>query len=430
MRRTVAPERCMPYPELAEAEFVRKPYEVRDSREVRGPAPDGMVDLVNRRIFVPLLPRGRATARHELGHVCWSPPKLPDLDYPPLVLLTVEDARINLGLRRAGLPVDLDRSGRTKVASLAAQDVEQGRYADYVIRAIASIGTDVEREARDAGADAPEIIVDTAARLCRRVKRRLSDNARRRASAEADFALAVRLGREIARELAALGLDVPADAPALLELAGPSTEGPGRPGRGSGKDGDGVSGELSIVTAPLTVPLAAARVGARSWAPAAEGSVVRWVHRYPIDGRIFRRVVRGRSGTVLVDTSGSMSFSTKDLDRIVSATSAATQVAIYSGTGKKGELRIVAKNGRRAASAHLESFARGNVVDEPCLEWLAHQRGPRVWISDGGVTGINDTPSAALRRRCGRLVARSGIRRAKDVEEALAALAGRRAASA
>lgn len=358
------------------------------------------------------------------------PPELPELDYPRLLLLTVEDARINLGLRRAGVPVDLDCFGRTRVASLAAQDVEQGRYADFVIRAIASLGTDVEREARAAGADAPEIIVETVERLCRRVKRRLSDSARRRKSVAADFDVVLRLGREIARELSALGLELPSGAPALLELEGPPDPRPGRPGRGSAPDSGSVSGELTIVTAPLTVPLGRVRSGSRSWAPAAEGSVVRWIHRHPIDGRIFRRVVRGRAGTVLVDTSGSMSFSTKDLDRIVAATSAATLVAIYSGTGSKGELRIVAKNGRRAAPAHLDSFARGNVVDEPCLVWLSRQRGPRVWISDGGVTGINDSPSTALRRRCTQIARRASIQRTKNVEDALAALAGRKRSSA
>ena len=68
-------------------------------------------------------------------------------------------------------------------------------------------------------------------------------------------------------------------------------------------------------------------------------------------------------------------------------------------------------------------FGRGNIIDEPALEWLAHQGGPRLWISDGGVTGVGDTTSAALQRRCKEIVERAGIRRVKTVAEAAAFLA-------
>jgi len=38
----------------------------------------------------------------------------------------------------------------------------------------------------------------------------------------------------------------------------------------------------------------------------------------------------------------------------------------------------------------------GNIVDGPALEWLAAQAEPRIWISDGVVTGVNDVDYAAL----------------------------------
>ena len=49
-------ERCKPYPELAEARPEPKPFRIHDTREIPGPVPDGMVDLVERRICVPLVP--------------------------------------------------------------------------------------------------------------------------------------------------------------------------------------------------------------------------------------------------------------------------------------------------------------------------------------------------------------------------------------
>lgn len=122
---------------------------------------------------------------------------------------------------------------------------------------------------------------------------------------------------------------------------------------------------------------------------------------------------------MLVDTSGSMSLDAADLDRILRETQGAAQVAIYSGKGERGELRIVARGGRRAAACHLEPFGGGNIVDLPALDWLARQPAPRIWISDGGVTGVGDSSSAEIRRRCKRVVARGRISQVEDVDGAV-----------
>jgi hypothetical protein len=41
-------------------------------------------------------------------------------------------------------------------------------------------------------------------------------------------------------------------------------------------------------------------------------------------------------------------------------------------------------------------LGRGNVIDGPALRWLASQPGPRIWISDGRVTGVRDRSSLDL----------------------------------
>jgi hypothetical protein len=117
--------------------------------------------------------------------------------------------------------------------------------------------------------------------------------------------------------------------------------------------------------------------------------VLRYPHRAAIDGAVFRRAVRRSGGTVLVDASGSMRLRRHELSRIVDA-AGAILVGIYAGDGTAGELRIVARNGRRAADEALDPPGSGNIVDLPCLEWLAEQRPPRIWVSDGRVTGIGD----------------------------------------
>ncbi|MEE8469575.1 MAG: hypothetical protein V3T22_14035 [Planctomycetota bacterium] len=434
-------ERCKPYPELAEVKPERKPFKIHDSREIPGPVPDGMVDLVERRICVPLVPRGRAVVRHEMGHVRWSPTKLPDTGVDPQIVLAVEDARVNLALENSGIPVELEARGRAQVVALATVDIDERRYAAVVLRAVASIGTNVERPLRDSAQGAPQLVADFTRRTCSRVRRRLRDAARRAGSHCAPFATAEALAREIERDLAALGFELPQSnaGPCCLgrmgigsgedsdgeTLAGILSRRRGR-GRGRGAGGGVQPGEMSTVVAPLDAPTGRGQALVRSSRPASEGSAVRFVHRFSIDGRIFRRRSRGRAGTVLVDTSGSMSLDADDLDRILRETWGAAQVAIYSGKGSRGELRIVARGGRRAAARHLKPFGGGNIVDVPALEWLTRQPQPRIWISDGGVSGVGDSPSAEIRRRCKQLVARARVQRVKDVEAAVRVLRGQK----
>jgi hypothetical protein len=155
-------------------------------------------------------------------------------------------------------------------------------------------------------------------------------------------------------------------------------------------------GQMQIETlqASNSRPIPAA---ARSRAFTDHGAVLEAAHRLHIDGRVFTRRRRQRGGTVLIDASGSMRFSPSDLERVITAAPLAT-VGIYGGRGRSGTLTIVASKGRMAASALIKaaSCQHGNVVDGPALRWLARQPEPRIWISDGHVTGIADQPSSDL----------------------------------
>lgn len=128
-----------------------------------------------------------------------------------------------------------------------------------------------------------------------------------------------------------------------------------------------------------------------------EGAAPMAPYRLPVDGRIFVRRKRVPGGTVLIDGSGSMSLCTEHLERILTTAPAAT-VAIYCGRGKRGTLTIVAAKGRVVTKDGLAGArcGSGNVVDGPALRWLAHQSEPRVWVSDGVVTGVGDRPSIDL----------------------------------
>ena len=62
--------------------------------------------------------------------------------------------------------------------------------------------------------------------------------------------------------------------------------------------------------------------------------------------------------------------------------------------------------------------AGGNIVDGPALEWLATQAEPRIWISDGAVTGINDVDYAALSAEAMRVQMSGRILRLDNLAEA------------
>ena len=104
-------------------------------------------------------------------------------------------------------------------------------------------------------------------------------------------------------------------------------------------------------------------------------------------------------------------------------------MGVYCGSSTTGQLTLVAKNGRVVDSNALlkARVGNGNIVDGPALQWLAKQPEPRLWISDGYVTGKHDTTSVDLGAEAQVICNRANIRRIKQVatKEIVAALGGR-----
>ncbi|MBW2419261.1 MAG: hypothetical protein JRH19_11985 [Deltaproteobacteria bacterium] len=432
--------RYMPYPELVEGAPWDEPYRIIDSGSEPGLPSRGVTDMTKRRLFVPLGEDGRPIARHELAHVHWSPQRLPRVRYPLIVLQVVEDARINLALERLGLAVRLDPEQRTHVLHLAHQELKSGKLASFTLRWAASLGTDCAPDLERAAAEAAGTNAAFAAKLVKRVETRLERA--RKGEVIAPFKAAMTTARELARVLRARGGLDPAFREIAVEisccLASDDDDGSPRrrlrlPGRGSKSTGaDGAEaltpGEMEVVEAPLGLACPQIRGGlGRPWRPAVEGPHLGSFHRWTVDRAVFRRRARRCGGTVLIDTSGSMRLKAEDVDKILEASRGAAVIAIYSGSGNTGELRVVARRGRRAAREHLEPFGRGNIVDLPALGWLARQQRPRIWVSDGAVTGVDDRPTGALRLACRRTQSSGGIRRVASAKEAAELLTARRA---
>jgi hypothetical protein len=107
--------------------------------------------------------------------------------------------------------------------------------------------------------------------------------------------------------------------------------------------------------------------------------------------RVFDRYKKGNGGIVLIDGSGSMNFSNKDILDITVASPGCT-VAVYSSDRNNvlPNLLVLAKDGKMVNE--LPPRNGGNGVDGEAIRWAIKQRTksstPIVWVTDGKVHGL------------------------------------------
>jgi hypothetical protein len=146
--------------------------------------------------------------------------------------------------------------------------------------------------------------------------------------------------------------------------------------------------------------------------------------------RVFDRYKKGNGGIVLIDGSGSMSFSHKDILDITEASAGCT-VAVYSAdrNNVKPNLLIIAQNGKMVDK--LPERNGGNGVDGEAIRWAIKQRKrastPIVWITDGHVHGLGNNGQYGgyhdiLAQDCIKEVLKHKVFMALNVEQGLAVL--------
>ena len=161
-------------------------------------------------------------------------------------------------------------------------------------------------------------------------------------------------------------------------------------------------GKMSIASLPL-VEAHPTRKNARKIHPGFVGAF-RYPHRALLpasDGMAFAYRKKAKGGTILIDCSGSMGLSIRDITVFLNHAPMLTVAAYTSNDDyKTGSLGIFIKNGMLASKASIRNWRKsrsdGNVIDGPAIRWLIKQNRPHVWISDGCVTGINDDSSGNL----------------------------------
>ena len=147
------------------------------------------------------------------------------------------------------------------------------------------------------------------------------------------------------------------------------------------------------------------------------GCQLRYIHRWwGGDKRVFGVKRKTEGGTVLFDVSGSMGLTMEEVHSMLKAVPALT-VAMYSGQGNMGVLTLLAYKGRRVKEIPDEGMLGGNVVDGPALVWLSQQVRPRLWVSDGYVTGPMDGRSGGGHVEFCKLVCEHGdVLRVPDID--------------
>ncbi len=192
----------------------------------------------------------------------------------------------------------------------------------------------------------------------------------------------------------------------LAELLYRSTQGTGR------------WGEMFTHQPPLSVNLQSRLRNGRSYRPSDFGYSPKYINRYCIDKKIFKQKMTALGGTILIDASGSMSFDGQDILEVMQQLPAVT-IAMYNGSGDTGDLRIIAKNGKRVTEKYLDDYSGfGNIVDGPALEWLGTQPARRIWVSDMHVFGAHGhTAGFNLMADVNKLVRKYNIVNLKNIEE-------------
>jgi hypothetical protein len=144
------------------------------------------------------------------------------------------------------------------------------------------------------------------------------------------------------------------------------------------------------------------------------------------DRRIFSRDVRSTGGIVLIDQSGSMRLSMRDIEEIVKVSAGCLVIGYSTRPRRPGVPNVWVLADRGRIASRLREGNGGNGCDRPALDYaLSVRRGsePIVWVCDGYVTySTDDFASAADRLSIIADVGRHGVHMVDDVEDAIDAL--------
>ena len=454
-----------PFPEWVDPDEV-KGYEVMDNSDVQCQWPVtqrlARTDKAKRIMVVPLSKSGAEVARHEMAHAKWSPKDRPKCKSAlgKACMEAVEEARVNLGLKRLKIPFTAPRAYSESMRDAQSMDVASRKSVSATIRAVAFQGCSLERAMNKILKDAAEGDDNARAiqKIVRKFNRKMTLAKLRRLSPLPSFKQGYRISEWLESEILKFvdqdfsmqakvvivqmpgggGTAIKKKAQAIASQGFYQRLGEFKPSERMASYsvksndffrpnwGDCVPGTMHIHHPKLVIPVKDPELERITKARACEeGTEFRHIERYVSDQRVFRRRAKKKKGggTVLLDVSSTMNFSAADVTRIVEGAPEATKVATYCGNSRDGRLSIVVDKGKRASPDDVaHRYGIGNNVDIHALDWLSHQPAPRVWITDGGVTGQGHSCDQIYRDACYEIVDENGIIECRYVKQAVAAL--------
>lgn len=139
--------------------------------------------------------------------------------------------------------------------------------------------------------------------------------------------------------------------------------------------------------------------------------------------RIFAKKSKSLGGVVVIDCSGSMGLSQKDIENLIKSASGST-IWAYSSSCHRQDLEntwLVAHQGKRVRD--IPNFHGGNGVDLPAIAYATRYRKNKndtmIWISDGHVTGNAEVSEDKLRRATALFIKKFNIHHTETIAEAM-----------
>lgn len=144
------------------------------------------------------------------------------------------------------------------------------------------------------------------------------------------------------------------------------------------------------------------------------------------DQRIFDRTVKGTGGIVVIDQSGSMRISDKELMSLVESAPGCVIIGYSHRSDSTGIPNAWVLANRGKVCSTIPSGNGGNGVDGPVLQFaqkLRKKGEPFIWVCDGYVTVSDDSfaPNPLL-KWCANFVRKHEIHMTEDIDQGIEAL--------
>ena len=428
-------------------------------------------DNLNKQMYVPMdaecnrcgIDHSRMIRRHELGHAKWSPATIGKLNgIRKDAVEAMEEVRINYLLGKYKLPVDEPVMCLDDIKMRYLDLIYNQSIADLMLYTLGSYSHHRDYEAnKNSTFEALLELLNVAQEYddlspMRKAELAFTYSTVRDLTGEIRYSRAgsnpsYRKVQKLAKRLTEI-LNMFQDKPEPYQKPTPSdsNEGEAEEGEGDGDDetekisygvselekrmrkelmqemqyrttsGIGYWGSMEVLQPALTVNLQGRLKASRGYQAKDYGYNPKYINRFCVDRKIFKQKLNVKGGTILIDASGSMMFNGQDILEIMELLPAVT-IAMYNGHYNTGQLRVIARNGKRVSENYLNTHSGGgNVVDGPALEWLATMPARRIWVSDMKVVGSYQSRNATgfnLLKECYDLCTKHRIINLKDVEE-------------